>query len=235
MKGSADAFTWCRERLNVPDEDLALAALFAPRRQRDAVTAVAALYVELEAIATRARDLNVARIKLAWWREEFDRLEENRPEHPATRRLGAEHPRAPLPGLRDLLDGLELALLEGPVTDLGTAELRAERGMARLAVVLAALAARENVAEAKIRQAGRSIGLARTLSSPSLDDDARAAVAAAARDGLRDRLPIAPLRVLAALAWRRTCVRSGPGRGGGRVIVAWRAARGRLPRAMRAD
>lgn len=219
--------TWCRERLGDPAEDLALAALFAPRRERAAVTVAAALYVELEAIATRARDLNIGRIKLGWWREELGRLDAGEPAHPATRWLAAQPVEPPLVELGDLVTGFELTLLEGPVSDLAGAELRAGRCMARLALVLGGFAAGDYGTSAGLLAAGRAVGLARTLNDESLDPVARRNIEVAAHAGLSGggSLPTA-LRVLTALA-RRRVTRTGPDRGPGRTFAAWRAARRR--------
>jgi hypothetical protein len=83
------------------------------------------------------------------------------------------------------------------------------------------------------------MGLARVLALRSTVGEVRAGIAAAARDGLRGTAPELrslppPLRVLAALAWQRAngAPQGATGHGvrRGRVIKAWRAARGRLPR-----
>lgn len=236
----ADSEAWLRERLGSPTEDLYFAALFSAPRVRPAVSALAALFVELEAIATGFHDLNVARTKLAWWREECARLEADRAAHPLTRALAAAGVRVPITALFDMVTGTELILLEGPVTDLATARMRAERGFGPLAIALAALLEPDAATPARYAALGEAAGLARTLAA-SLPPQAVAAIAGAARTALVTTAALTrqaprPLRVLAALAWRRTG-RAETQRGARRdalmrVLTAWRAARGRLPRAL---
>ncbi|MGH8426720.1 MAG: squalene/phytoene synthase family protein [Gammaproteobacteria bacterium] len=237
----ANARAWCRERLAAPGEDLALAALFTAPALRPAVTATGALYVELETVATRFRDLDIARTKLGWWRDELTRLDSGRPAHPATQLIAATGIAPPVVALGDLLTGFELILLEGPVKDLATARLFAERGYARLALVLSQLFTTADTGSAPLARLGIAMGLARVLALSSTSDETRPGIAAAARDGLRGTVPEPrllppPLRVLAALAWQHAngAPQGAAGRGVQpvRVITAWRAARGRLPPAL---
>lgn len=237
-----NALEWCRERLAGPSEDLYLAVLFAPPAHRQCVRAVAALYLELEAVTRNHRDLNIARTKLAWWREELLRLDAGRPAHPATRLLADAGARHAALAIGDLVGGFELILLQGPITDLATAELTAQRGCARLARALTILDDGTGATAPVALQAGEAVGFARALSDGALAASARAAVAEAARGRLAElggqlqTLP-QPLRVLSALAWRRI-ERSGkdatpPGGRRARVFAAWRAARGHWPRSLR--
>lgn len=224
-----NARNWCRERLPLPAEDLALAALFTAPRYRPATTALAAIFVELEVTSSRTRDPALARTRLAWWREEFAELEAGRPTHPATRWLAAAGTPPPYAACADLVTGLELELLAGSVTDLTSAERCAEHGFARLAETLVGLSPDE-ARPADSRELGIAAGLARMLARPVLTEDLRHAVAQRARGRLAAHPPVPPaLRVLAALAWRRVS-RRGRDPGAARVVTAWRAARGRLPR-----
>ncbi len=232
---------WCDERLADPADDLYHAVLFAPHRLRCNVRAIVALFVELEAITTRFRDLNVARTKLAWWHDELERLHAGNAGHPVTRILADDDHDPSNLMLADLVTGMELILLEGPVTDLATARLQAERGLARLAVVLARLAASESGATGNYAPLGTAVGLMRLVDTNGLDDATRQTIAAAARKLLsaESRVAIgapAPLRVLAALAWRKAILRVPPvprqRSGPRRVVAAWRAARGHLPHEM---
>lgn len=236
---AGDAHWWCEERLRNPEEDLYYARLFSPSGVRSSVTAIAAIYIELEAMAAGAGDAGVARTKLAWWHEEFARLAAGRPAHPATRLLAADGVRPAASLLPDLVAGTELNLLAGPAHDLASAGMRAERGFARL-VKLLGLWLEPDCAE-DYAPLGKALGLARMLTG-AIASDTRAAVAVAARDGLMTARPILTasppaIRVLAALGWRRALrpetADSTRRAGRGRVFVAWRAARGKLPRALR--
>lgn len=235
-----DGDSWLRERLGSPAEDLYFAALFSPSSSRAAVSALAALFIELEAIATDFRDLNVARTKLAWWREEIARLEVQRAEHPLTRALARAGAATPLLSLRDVVTGAELMLLDGPVSDLATARIRAEHGLAPLTVALADVLLPDEASPERYAPLGVAAGLARVLIAP-LPQDVATGVGQAAHAALRDTAALAreappPLRVLAALAWRRAHAggnfRHNRRHAPLRVVTAWRAARGRLPGAL---
>lgn len=230
---------WSRERLADPADDLYYAVLFSPPPQRGNVRALAALYIELEATVTRFRDMHVARTKLAWWRDELERLGAGHAAHPVTRALAGNMPAATDTVLGDLVTGMELILLEGPATDLTTARMQAERGGTRLAAALAALFPRDGSAGEPHPDLGTGIGLARLLAHAGLDDTVHKEVARTAQALLASTRSAAakapqPLSVLAALAWR-TAVKTPSARrrsDPGRAFTAWRAARGHLPRKM---
>ncbi|MGH8162276.1 MAG: hypothetical protein ACRESR_09095 [Gammaproteobacteria bacterium] len=231
---------WCEERLRQPHEDLRLARLFTAPDLRPAIAASGAIYIELEAIALKFTDLNIARAKFDWWREELARLDAGRPAHPATRSLAASAVPPPTAQLHDLVTGMELNLLAGPPGDRSAAEFWGERGFANLTPVLASQLGSD--AAQDYRALGASIGIARCLQAP-LTDAVRADIAVAAQAGLREernRLRASPpaLRVLVGLAWRRAAqpggalVKQDERR---RVFTAWRAARGKLPRRLRSQ
>jgi 15-cis-phytoene synthase len=70
-----------------------LAALYAPERAREWVYAVYLVETEIRESAISASH-DVAHTRLRWWREEIERLNQGRPQHPATRLL-AHGPRQP--------------------------------------------------------------------------------------------------------------------------------------------
>lgn len=235
-----DGDVWCQERLENPAEDLYLATLFSAPRTRPAVRALAALYVELEAIATRHGDLNVARTKLAWWREELGRLEAGQPAHPVTRALAGTTFAPPVVSMLDVITGMELILLEGRVEDVATARMRAERSLGPFAVLLAAMLQPEKATPGRYAALGEAAGLARQVTS-ALPEKALEPVAAAAREDLIGAAALAreapqSMQVMVALAWRRVQrpprAVSGRREAGLRVLTAWRAARGHLPRGL---
>lgn len=70
-----------------------LAAMYAPEAAREYVVAVYLIETEIRESAISASH-DVAHTRLRWWREEIERLNQGRPQHPATRLL-AEVPRQP--------------------------------------------------------------------------------------------------------------------------------------------
>lgn len=61
--------------------------LFVPLAQQPAVTALFALGQELGSIADEVSEIDAARMKLAWWQTEIERLYAGTPQHPVTRVL----------------------------------------------------------------------------------------------------------------------------------------------------
>ncbi|MDN5863694.1 MAG: squalene/phytoene synthase family protein [Gammaproteobacteria bacterium] len=240
------AVAWCEERLLRRGEPLHLARLFSPPALRARTTAIGALYVEFESIIDQPRDLNVARMKLAWWRDELGRLEMGEPAHPATKLLATANVTRTMQHLLDLVTGMELNLLEGRPRDPATARVCSERGGAQL---IAALNVRLEAADRGSDDLtdcpmGRGIALARLLRWPP-GEALSAELAASVRKDLTDargRLTTsaAAIRVLAALAWHQA-QRPAPGRATGPgkqrldTLRAWQAARGKLPRGLRAN
>ncbi len=60
---------------------------FLPEQQRRAITALYAFCREIDDVVDECRDVQVARIKLNWWREEITRLFNNNPSHPICKAL----------------------------------------------------------------------------------------------------------------------------------------------------
>jgi len=63
--------------------------LFAPAESQAAITALYALAAEVRAIPDDVSEPGAARMKLAWWQAELQRLFEGNPGHPVTRELAA--------------------------------------------------------------------------------------------------------------------------------------------------
>lgn len=102
--------------------------LFTPHEHRVGLTAALACKRELAGIARRSSDPNVARVRLAWWREEISLLSDGRPRHPATRHL-ADAMGDPAPVARPLGDMLAAADRELSLSPFaGLDDLRAHCG-----------------------------------------------------------------------------------------------------------
>lgn len=71
-----------RRKLAAAPADLRFAALFSPREQRPALTALLAVYTEVREILRECSDAGVARTKLGWWQEEMELLVQHQPRHP---------------------------------------------------------------------------------------------------------------------------------------------------------
>ncbi len=85
---------------------------FLPDNRRRAITALYAYCREVDDVVDECQDIDVARKKLHWWREEVQRLYNNDPQHPVTRALQPHVQALDLPQsqLEEILDGMEMDL-----------------------------------------------------------------------------------------------------------------------------
>ena len=98
--------------------------LFLPPQRRRAITALYAFCREVDDVVDECTDANVARTKLAWWRQELARLYAGAPQHPVTRALAPaiqpfaiqhEH-------LAEIVDGMEMDLSQNRYPDFAALE-----------------------------------------------------------------------------------------------------------------
>jgi len=78
---------YCQEKAARSGSSFYYAFLFLPPQRRRAITALYAFCREVDDVVDECTDAQVARIKLAWWRTELDKMFAGRPEHPVTRAL----------------------------------------------------------------------------------------------------------------------------------------------------
>lgn len=88
----AAALAWCEADLRARDRDRWLAVLWAPARRRHGLTALFALDLALWDVVATTRDSRIGEIRLAWWRERLEALDEAPP--PAQPALVALHAHA---------------------------------------------------------------------------------------------------------------------------------------------
>ena len=109
-----DSHRYCQEKAAASGSSFYYAFRFLPPQRRRAITAFYAFCREVDDIADECHDQQVARIKLAWWREEIARLYEGTPTHPVTQSLAESiHVyRLPQESLEAVIDGMEMDLGE---------------------------------------------------------------------------------------------------------------------------
>ncbi|MCX8005544.1 MAG: presqualene diphosphate synthase HpnD [Burkholderiaceae bacterium] len=103
---------YCQQRAAASGSSFYYAFLFLPPPRRRAITALYAFCREVDDAVDAVSEPSVAQAKLAWWREEVERLYAGTPQHPVTRAL-APH-LAPFSITRERL----LQILEGMMMDL---------------------------------------------------------------------------------------------------------------------
>lgn len=78
---------YCQEKTAQSGSSFYYSFLFLPPERRRAITALYALCRQLDDAVDEASDASVARIKLAWWRTEIQKLFDGKPDHPITKAL----------------------------------------------------------------------------------------------------------------------------------------------------
>lgn len=98
--------------------------LFLDSERRRAVTLLLAIYAEMRRVVEKTEDANIARIKLAWWRNQLVALTLGRPEHPACLALLPFVAKFNLASnlLGELVDGLEIDLMQTRYLDFSALE-----------------------------------------------------------------------------------------------------------------
>ena len=103
---------YCQDKAAASGSSFYYSFLFLPKPRREAITALYAFCREVDDIADECTDINLARVKLAWWREEIANLYQGHPQHPVTLALQ--------PGIKDfgLVEEHFQEIIEGMEMDL---------------------------------------------------------------------------------------------------------------------
>src|SRR5438067_5799881 len=78
---------YCRQRTVQSGSSFYYSFLFLPQERRRAITALYAFCREVDDIVDEVSDQSIARIKLAWWRNEIAQMVSGTPTHPVTQAL----------------------------------------------------------------------------------------------------------------------------------------------------
>ncbi|ANN77229.1 presqualene diphosphate synthase HpnD [Bordetella flabilis] len=103
---------YCQDKAAKSGSSFYYAFLFLPPERRRAITALYAFGREVDDVVDECTDVSVARIKLAWWRTEVDKMYGGAASHPVTRAL-APHLEAygiTRERLLAVIDGMEMDL-----------------------------------------------------------------------------------------------------------------------------
>ena len=103
---------YCQQKAAQSGSSFYYSFLFLPSERRRAITALYAFCREVDDVADEARDLGVARTKLAWWRTEVANLFAGHPQHPVTKALApfTAHYGLDPARLNEIIDGMEMDL-----------------------------------------------------------------------------------------------------------------------------
>lgn len=103
---------YCQERAAASGSSFYYSFLFLEPNRRRAITALYAFCREVDDVVDECADTQLARTKLAWWRDQIDALYAGRAEHPVTQALATalKHFRLPQEQLLEIVAGMEMDL-----------------------------------------------------------------------------------------------------------------------------
>ncbi len=78
---------YCQQKASSSGSSFYYSFIFLPRKQREAIVALYAFCREVDDIADECSDVNLARTKLSWWRNEIKNLFHGNPQHPVSHAL----------------------------------------------------------------------------------------------------------------------------------------------------
>ena len=103
---------YCQNKAASSGSSFYYSFLFLPPNRRRAIMAFYAFCREVDDVVDECSDPQLAATKLAWWREELDRLYAGQPQHPVTQALKTVQMEFNLPQeqLLEIIDGMEMDL-----------------------------------------------------------------------------------------------------------------------------
>jgi phytoene synthase len=110
MTPSMQPHDYCRAKTVASGSSFYYSFRFLSPERRRAIIAFYAFCREVDDIADECHDANLARVKLAWWRDEIARLYAGKPEHPVTQALAEAIKPFNLPqdAFEQIIDGMEM-------------------------------------------------------------------------------------------------------------------------------
>ncbi|CCQ74330.1 squalene/phytoene synthase family protein [Magnetospira sp. QH-2] len=161
---------YCLTQVRSQDPDRFYCALFLPAEPRRAVMALLAFNLEIAGIRERVSEPMLGRIRLQWWREALEALDQGqRRDHELLIELAALREQGiwPLKHLQDLIDARERDMESDPCADLNALEAYARETstpLARAALTILGID-RDETREAveKVALAWALIGLVRAV------------------------------------------------------------------------
>ena len=110
---------YCQEKCAASGSSFYYSFLFLPAERRRAIMALYAFCREVDDVVDEFNDLSVASTKLAWWRQEVERVAEGKPQHPVGQALKQVAPGINLPKeqLLEIIDGMEMDLQQARYLD----------------------------------------------------------------------------------------------------------------------
>ena len=110
---------YCQEKCAASGSSFYYSFLFLPPERRQAIMALYAFCREVDDVVDECNDISLASTKLAWWRQEVERIGEGKPQHPVGQALKKVTPGISLPKeqLLEIIDGMEMDLQQSRYLD----------------------------------------------------------------------------------------------------------------------
>jgi phytoene synthase len=120
---------YCQEKAAASGSSFYYSFLFLPAERRRAITALYAFCREVDDVVDECPDPDVARMKLAWWRNEVAATYRGEPQHPVSRAIAALLPRFNLEQerLHEIITGMEMDLDHDRYPDFDVLKLYCHR------------------------------------------------------------------------------------------------------------
>jgi phytoene synthase len=165
---------YCQKKAAQSGSSFYYAFLFLPPERRRAITALYAFCREVDDAVDEPSEASVARVRLAWWRDEVARLYAGQPEHPVTRALQPFIERFELSAERlgEIMDGMEMDLTQSRYLDYAGLQRYCHRVAGVVGLLAASIFGRT---EAATLEYAEKLGLAFQLTNIIRDvgEDAR--------------------------------------------------------------
>jgi phytoene synthase len=115
---------YCKQKAVASGSSFYYSFLFLPPPRRRAITALYAFCREVDDVVDEVRDPGVAQAKLAWWRQEVDRVFRGAPQHPVALALARVVREFALPEehLQTVIDGMAMDLVQTRYLDFAALE-----------------------------------------------------------------------------------------------------------------
>ena len=120
---------YCQDKAARSGSSFYYSFLFLPPDRRRAITALYAFCREIDDVVDEVSDPGVARVKLAWWRTEIDRVFEGTPHHPVALALAGVVARYRIDrtALQTVVDGMQMDLDKTRYVDFAGLEVYCDR------------------------------------------------------------------------------------------------------------
>jgi phytoene synthase len=165
---------YCQQKAAQSGSSFYYSFLFLPPPRRRAITVLYAFCREVDDVVDEVSDADVARVKLAWWRQQVASIYDGEPQHPVARALQAVVGEFELAQqqLQTVIDGMAMDLEQNRYLDFAALERYCDKVAGVVGVMSASIFGRS---EARTLDYARDLGIAFQLTNIVRDvgEDAR--------------------------------------------------------------